>query len=242
MAIISTIVNNPASVSSNDAFTHFVYEIKIVNNMNGQIKFYYGAHSTIDINDNYIGSGSAIATIKRQQRASIIADKNNPLYTFSRRILQTFATVDDALDAEPEFIKQGMRDHGKLCLNKTTARQKTTFKPGCDNGHKPGEFEHTLETRILMSNYHKALGTNLGSTRSDEQRANMSNGREGIKFNCTRWSEKEFNDLKAMWNRYNKPSYGAFRSIAVMAGYRDVSYQQLLNNFKNDTLPKYMAK
>ena len=71
---------------------HYVYEI--TNNING--RKYIGKHSTNDMNDGYMGSGIAI-----KQAIKKYGSKN-----FSKKIIKSFETSEEAFKFEKEIIEQ----------------------------------------------------------------------------------------------------------------------------------------
>lgn len=71
---------------------YVVYEIR--NNINGKI--YVGVHGTTDVNDNYYGSGKLIAA----------AIKKYGKEAFSKRIIQVFDTLDEALLLEKQIVNE----------------------------------------------------------------------------------------------------------------------------------------
>jgi hypothetical protein len=81
---------------------HYFY--KITNNINGH--FYYGVHSTDDLNDGYMGSG------KRLHRAY----KKYGVEFFTKEILKFFETKEDAFAYESEIVTEDLvRDQN--CYN-----------------------------------------------------------------------------------------------------------------------------
>ena len=88
---------------------HYLY--KTINNLNGH--YYYGIHSTNDINDGYLGSG------KRFKSALKKYGKHN----FTKHILEYFSTRRDAELREKEVITEEMIK-SKNCYNLTWGGQK----------------------------------------------------------------------------------------------------------------------
>lgn len=88
---------------------HYFY--KITNLING--KYYYGIHSTNDLDDGYMGSGKAL-------KASI---KKYGLENFSKEILKFFDTIEE------------LSDYEKLIVN-----EKLLEDPNCYNMVKGGYF------------------------------------------------------------------------------------------------------
>lgn len=87
---------------------HFLY--KTTNNLTGQ--YYYGVHSTKNIDDRYLGSGIRLKNnIGKYGRAN-----------FTRTIIRVFASGREALRAEADLINTEML-LDPLCLNLTMGGQ-----------------------------------------------------------------------------------------------------------------------
>ena len=71
------------------------YIYKITNNING--KYYKGVHSTVDLNDGYLGSGTMLNKAKEKY------GKDN----FSLEVIKFFKSREDALQGEFEYITKG---------------------------------------------------------------------------------------------------------------------------------------
>lgn len=81
---------------------HYFYEIK--NELNGH--FYYGIHSTNDMNDGYMGSGTKLH----------IAYKKYGIENFTKTILKEFKSREEASDYEAEVVNEVLiKDH--KCYN-----------------------------------------------------------------------------------------------------------------------------
>lgn len=81
---------------------HYFYII--INRVNN--KFYYGIHSTYDIDDGYLGSGNAIkAAIKKYGKS-----------VFTKYIISYYNTRTEALDKEASVVTQAVIQH-PLCYN-----------------------------------------------------------------------------------------------------------------------------
>lgn len=100
---------------------HFLY--KTTNNLTGQ--YYYGIHSTSNIDDRYFGSGVRLKNnIGKYGRSN-----------FTREIMQMFNSGREALAAEASLVtKEMLCDH--LCLNLTVGGQGQTHVSGITVGQK----------------------------------------------------------------------------------------------------------
>lgn len=84
---------------------HYFY--KITNDYNG--KFYYGVHSTEDLNDGYMGSGSLIRRLYKKYGIS----------SFHKEILKFFDSEDEMFEYEHRFITEELVNDPN-CYNLTT--------------------------------------------------------------------------------------------------------------------------
>ena len=71
---------------------HYFY--KITNNLNGH--FYYGVHSTSNLDDGYMGSGSRLH----------IAYKKYGIENFTKEILKFFDSRNEAFNYESDFVNE----------------------------------------------------------------------------------------------------------------------------------------
>ena len=195
---------------------HYVYEI--TNNING--RKYIGKHSTNDMNDGYMGSGIAI-----KQAIKKYGSKN-----FSKKIIKSFETSEEAFKFEKEIIEQldcvnnykyyNMSDggiggvgtlSGKTELEKVEIynRMKNTLK-GKMAGEKNPMYgkvsamkgkKHTKEAREKMS---KSL---KGKPFSKEHRKNISKSKIGMKLS-EETKKKISNSNKGKQTGENNPMYG----------------------------------
>lgn len=125
---------------------HFLY--KTTNTINHKI--YVGVHSTDDINDGYLGSGSGIlAAIKKYGRSA-----------FTREILEWFDWRCEALNRESQIV------------NAEFIKRRDTYNKFIGGETGAYGFTHTIESRRKMSESH--IGILIGRTQSDETRARMS--------------------------------------------------------------------
>lgn len=141
---------------------------KITNNANKKKKIYIGVHITDDLNDSYLGSGTALDHAKRKYGKE----------KFTKEILSIHDTYEEALAEEArivtkEFIER--KDNynmktggiGGLPSDETRAKQSASHK---GKKLKPRSAEHRAKISAA-----KMGNTNmLGKTQSDETKAKMS--------------------------------------------------------------------
>ena len=152
----------------NSAMRSIVY--KTTNKVNG--KFYIGKHTTTDINDGYLGSGT---TIKR-------AIAKYGYENFEREVLGVFNTEQEAYAAEAEIVTKDLIE-SEQCYNNRT---------GGDGGYLQSEktkaiISETLtgtvkadETKAKMSEAHKGLNTwTTGRVRAQWERDKISKTMKG---------------------------------------------------------------
>lgn len=111
---------------------HYLY--KITNLING--KFYYGIHSTNDLDDNYMGSGKAIND----------AYKKYGYKNFTKEIIEFFDTRKDASKTEHDIVTEELVNDSN-CYNLTIGGDQglcTAFKGR----------HHTKENKKLFSSQH----------------------------------------------------------------------------------------
>lgn len=82
----------------------FNYFYKITNNIDG--KFYYGIHSTNNIDDGYMGSGSRLNH----------AYKKYGIQNFTKKILKFFDTRKECVEYEAEMVTEELV-HNQKCYN-----------------------------------------------------------------------------------------------------------------------------
>lgn len=93
----------------------FNYFYKITNNLNGN--FYYGIHSTNNIDDGYMGSG---LKLKR-------AFKKYGIENFSKEILKFFDTREELTDYEADVVTE-ILVNDKNCYNTSLGGEQLTVK------------------------------------------------------------------------------------------------------------------
>lgn len=108
---------------------HYFY--KITNLING--KYYYGIHSTDELDDQYLGSGLRLN----------LAYKKYGIENFKKEVLKMFETRKEASEYEKVIVDEN-KVNSNECYNLTTGGDK-----GFCNAFK-GKH-HTLETKSLLS-------------------------------------------------------------------------------------------
>ena len=133
---------------------HCIY--KLTNKINNKI--YIGLHTTINLDDNYMGSGSILQKAK----------KKYGLDNFTKEILFVFNTLKEMVDKEREIVNEdfvkrrdtynleiggsGGKIWTKELRNKMSKTQKERFENGELNGMK--NKTHTEESKQKMKDNH----------------------------------------------------------------------------------------
>ena len=113
---------------------HYFY--KITNNINN--KFYYGIHSTNNLNDGYMGSGKRLH----------YAYKKYDIENFTKEILKFFNSRKEASDYEAEVVTETL-----------------VKKDDCYNVALGGEIPNTLNCIVVYDNQEKCLKKNTSRHR-----------------------------------------------------------------------------
>lgn len=97
--------NDISALKGKDSRYHYFY--KIVNNINNN--YYYGIHTTDDVDDNYKGSGSRLHN----------AYKKYGLHNFTKYVLQFFDSRKELLKYEKEIVTPDLCNE-ETCYNIVT--------------------------------------------------------------------------------------------------------------------------
>ena len=208
----------------------FNYVYKTTNLINN--KFYYGIHSTNDLEDGYIGSGTLL------KKAIKKYGKNN----FVKEILIFYNTREEALFAERLIITEHDLNN-EMCYN---------MKNGGEGGAAKGRMV-TEETRNKISNAQKGKRKHsgfsekrriaqTGKRHSYATRKKMSDSRKGernIAFgkpshrrNNDIWDQYDF--IKKVWNDNNQPGYYTLNCILMQYyNFPSYNYQKMVLKFKS---------
>lgn len=161
---------------------HIVY--KTINTING--KYYYGVHSTKDLNDGYLGSG----TLLRQ------AILKHGAQNFQREIIEFFDTREDAFRYERVLVNEelvadsncynicvgGSGSVGTLVPSEETRRRMSESiknrhaKFGSPNkGKKLGQRDPEIYQRIRQTKLQRGVtqATRIGTTHSVDTKSRM---------------------------------------------------------------------
>lgn len=149
---------------------HFIY--KTTNIKNG--KFYYGIHSTEDLNDGYLGSGLLIRTAISKY------GKNN----FTREIISFHDTREEALYFEKKLITPELLKDD-ICYNL------------CEGGGNPPKQEKTPEKNHLKGEYRTAKQKEAALNHSKRMKNRAANNRKAVNI-----FDKEFSSVKEAINYY----------------------------------------
>jgi ribosomal protein S27AE len=142
---------------------HFIY--KTISLTNG--KYYIGRHSTLNIDDGYLGSGKWIKSIK---------DKS----TLTREILAFANSIEELKLLEEDFIAKSILDVKNMNFN----NRSVGFPTGNLN------WNRTLEARQLKSARKKgiSLEAQFGKEKADLIKKKISESKKGKKTNRPSWN------------------------------------------------------
>jgi hypothetical protein len=137
---------------------HYVYKItNVINN-----KYYFGKHSTNDINDDYYGSGMAMMR----------AHKKYGIENFKKEIIKEFDTEEDALEYEASIVTESVVAD-KNSYNLTVGGKGSWFH--CNTKEFRDKNPSKLLGRKLSEEHKKKISLGgVGRKVSDEERENMS--------------------------------------------------------------------
>lgn len=107
----------------------YYYLYKTTNNINGD--YYYGVHSTEELNDKYLGSGPALVDAIRQ-----FGSEN-----FSKQVIKCFDTVEEAYKMESEVVDDKLVNDPH-CYNMTRGGR----------GSKPGANKNRIHSEKSRNN------------------------------------------------------------------------------------------
>lgn len=136
---------------------YYIYKITL---LKGSLKnhYYFGQHSTNNLNDNYCGSGTIL--LKYYKKYGHIENE-----TYTKEILSFYNNLEELNNAEFEIIGN-LYDFDDLCLNRRAG------------GNKIGFSE---KSKKLCSEHHK--GSTLGKhwKLSENSKENIGTAKRGIK-------------------------------------------------------------
>lgn len=205
---------------------HFIYKT-----LHTDGRYYIGRHSTTNINDGYIGSGSWIQEIKK--------DKDQ-IHLLERTILKFVDSEKSLLESEEELITIHFGD--PLCMNKTKAssgfknedwldpisREKriSSMKQSLSSPEakerKRKASEQNWKNPEYVSNHKKAMKCSCNTTEAKENYSNAS---------LQRWADNEFKskmkEAQSIGN--NKPEVIARKKEISKARWKDKQFVEKMN-------------
>ena len=146
---------------------HFVYKTtNLINN-----KFYYGAHSTTDIDDGYIGSGSVL----------LKAIKKYGKKAFLREVIAFFNTREDMFEFEELLISHILESDNSYNVMSGGDCGPVMYGPDNFMFGKKGELSPNFGIKRSQETIErmKASNANRGKPMSKETREKVSNSRKG---------------------------------------------------------------
>ena len=170
---------------------------KTTNKVNG--KFYIGKHTTTDINDGYLGSGT---TIKR-------AVEKYGYENFEREILGVYDTEAEAFAAEAEIVTKDLIE-SEQCYNNRTGGDGNYLQSEQTKAiirEKRAEQVITDVTRAKMSESHKGLNTwSKGRKRAQWEKDKISKTMKGRP--CSEASKKATSEANLKREKHECPHCG----------------------------------
>jgi len=168
---------------SEEYMYHYIY--KTTNTING--KFYYGKHSTNNVDDGYLGSGKALKTAIKKYRRDV----------FVREVLAYCDSEEDAYELEELVVTQEEVDKD-MCYNITLGGQGGEYTPPakiqcpvCGGWYSPSNAKQwhfdncgkKIKKKPLSDSTKKKIGdAHRGRKHSDEFKEKISKSKLGTKI------------------------------------------------------------
>lgn len=197
---------------------NYNYFYKITNLVNG--KYYYGIHSTDNLDDGYMGSG---IILRKEMR-------NYGKENFKKDIVRFFDTREDLVKYESEFVNEDLiRDKncynrsvggtgGRLCDNQVLAKDKfgdivRVYRT--DSRLATGELEFYMngygKTDQIKRNLSKSVSRFYSTEDGEIRKEQISKERELY------WNSEEGNEMKKWISEHNKAYYATEEGKAANA-------------------------
>ena len=157
---------------------HYIY--KTVNTINN--KFYIGMHSTDNLEDDYIGSGTVLARSIRKY------GKEN----FVKEILEYFPDRDSLREREGEIVNEDFVND-KMCMNVKLGGEKGNFGTTMPN-RKSSPLSESHKSNISKGN----IGKNTGAPKSEEHKQKLREANLG-KTQTEETKAKRGESVKEYW-------------------------------------------
>ncbi|HCP9521691.1 TPA: hypothetical protein OF688_001750 [Escherichia coli] len=200
---------------------HFCYHTIIKTKKTGRLRHYFGKHSTENIDDGYVGSGTIISKILNRK----IRDN----YEIVKCNSKFFESAEDAFEFEILLISEGREKYGKENVLNIKNGGGGTLPHSLYKSRKPVSKEtrermsesqkgrkHSKETKKLLSEKSKTL------RHSDETKKRLSEMRTG-----------EGSPIFKGW--YKTPN-GVFPSSRLAATANNVSQFYIISHCKKEDL------
>jgi hypothetical protein len=238
---------NPNSVipfTDIDGFYHFTYlTINTINN-----KFYLGKHTTKDLNDGYIGSGTAFKNAIRKHGQS----------NFQHYRLQFFNTAQDAYIAEALLITEDVlkkyKDELKVCYNLKTGGGSGSILSEESKAKHSKAIKETWSRPEYKEKMSKALKESHARPEVKEKMSKAikeSHARPEIKEKMSKaikeaYARPEYKEKrsKASKETWSKAEYKEKRSKAIKEAYARPEYKEKISKAMKEShaRPEHKAK
>lgn len=141
---------------------HYIYKITSFSG-----KFYIGRHSTLNLNDGYLGSGKWVKSIKSKS-------------VLTKEILAIADSFEDLLTLEEKFINENINDANNMNFN----NKPVGFATGDLN------WNRSEEAKIIKSSRKKGLTLQeqFGEEKANLIREKIASSKRGKKTNKTSWN------------------------------------------------------
>ncbi|MEP6458218.1 NUMOD3 domain-containing DNA-binding protein [Citrobacter freundii] len=168
---------------------HYVYRTTVTTL--GESFYYYGKHSTDNLNDGYIGSGTMIkSTLKHLDYLK----QHDPDFRIDNDILCYFDTEDLTFEFEELLISEAKEKHGCLCMNVAAGGSTNNY------AYKTEFEKNEIKKKIAKSVSIVRKGIKL----TEETKRRISNSKRGIKQ--TEETKRKISEANKLFNPWQRPS------------------------------------
>lgn len=205
------------------------YTYVITNLVNNKI--YYGTHSTDDLNDGYMGSGTLLAQAKKKY------GKKN----FNLSILGFYKDFKSARDAERELVTIDVVNDPMTYNLKIggEGRRRIGYRVSSETKEKISKAQKGKPKHLGFSDVCRKA--QLGKKQSEETKAKRKEAllNNPYGYNRNKPSHKRdpimwdnIEKIKEIWENSGKPGAIKLKKLAIEAGFPNKSYARMLEVFR----------